>query len=51
MENMANTYNDLGRHQEALLLREKTLEFRRRVLPESHPHIGVVWFFLNQFDV
>ncbi len=41
MSNLANTYGDLGRHQDALALREKTLEFRRRVLPENHPDIGV----------
>ncbi len=40
MNNLANTYLALGRHQDALLMREKTLEFRRRVLPENHPDIG-----------
>ena len=40
MGNLANTYSDLGRHQDALAMQEKTLEFRRRVLPENHPHIG-----------
>ena len=38
--NLAVTYSDLGRHQDALVMHEKTLEFRRRVLPENHPHIG-----------
>ena len=41
MSNLAATYSALGRHQDALLLKEKTLEFRRRVLPENHPDIGV----------
>ena len=41
MSNLANTYGYLGRHQDALALREKTLEFRRRVLPKNHPDIGV----------
>ncbi len=41
MGNLANTYSKLGRHQDALELKEETLEFRRRVLPENHPHIGV----------
>ncbi len=41
MGNLADTYGKLGRHQDALVLLEKTLEFRRRVLPENHPDIGV----------
>jgi len=41
MNNLANMYSDLGRHQDAVVLQEKTLEFRRRVLPENHPSIGV----------
>jgi len=40
MGNLANTYSELGRDQDALVLQEKTLEFRRRVLPENHPDIG-----------
>ena len=41
MNNLANTYSDLGRHQDALVMQEKTLEFQRRVLPENHPDIGI----------
>jgi len=41
MHNLAVTYDALGRHQDALVLQEKTLEFRQRVLPENHPDIGV----------
>ena len=41
MINLADTYSALGRHQDALVLEQKTLEFRRRVLPENHPNIGV----------
>jgi hypothetical protein len=37
---LAQTYLQLGRYQDALVLQEKTLEFRRRVLPQNHPHIG-----------
>ncbi len=44
MNNVAATYVLLGRHQDALALQEKTLEFRRRVLPENHPGIGVTLF-------
>jgi hypothetical protein len=41
MSNLAQMYSELGRHQDALVLQEKTLEFLRRVLPENHPDIGV----------
>ena len=40
MHGLAHSYSDLGRHDEALEMVEKTLEFRRRVLPENHPSIG-----------
>jgi hypothetical protein len=42
MSNLASMYRALGRHQDALVLQEKTLEFYRRVQPENHPHIGVM---------
>ncbi len=42
MSNLANTYGALGRHADALAMKEKVLEFRRRVLPEDHPGIGEV---------
>jgi len=42
MGNLAFAYSALGRHQDALVLNEKTLEFQRRVLPENHPDIGVI---------
>ena len=40
MNNLAASYSALGRHQEAVEMKEKTLEFYRRVLPENHPDIG-----------
>ena len=40
MNNLALTYSDLGRHNEALAMQERVLEFRRRELPEDHPDIG-----------
>ena len=40
MGNLATTYSNLGRHEDALAMQERVLEFRRRVLPESHPDIG-----------
>jgi len=46
MNNLACTYGTLGRNQDALVLREKTLEFWRRVLPENHPDIGAMRLWL-----
>ena len=40
MNNLAITYSALGRHEDAFVLKERVLEFRRRVLPENHPDIG-----------
>ena len=40
MGNLASTYGDLGRHADALAMRERVLEIRRRVLPADHPSIG-----------
>ena len=40
MNNLASTYGDLGRHADALAMRERVLEFQRRVLPADHPDIG-----------
>ena len=42
MHNLAVSYADAGRHEDALVLHEKTLELRRRILPENHPDIGDV---------
>ena len=46
MGNLALTYSDLGRHDDALAMGERVLEFFRRVLPENHPSIGEgdVWY-------
>jgi hypothetical protein len=38
--NLASIYILLERYADALALQERVLEFRRRVLPENHPHIG-----------
>ena len=40
MQGLANSYSALGRHEEALEMEDKTLQFHRRVLPENHPDIG-----------
>ena len=51
MANLASTYSDLGRHDDALAMEERVLEFRRRVLPENHPDIGEgeVWYCIACF--
>jgi hypothetical protein len=40
MNNLAATNTSLGRYEDALVMQQETLEFRRRVLPENHPDIG-----------
>jgi hypothetical protein len=45
MNNLSGCYRQLGRHQDSLVMAEKALEFRRRVLPENHPQIGATNFF------
>ncbi len=40
MGNLASTYSELGRHADALAMRERVLQFQRRVLPANHPDIG-----------
>ena len=40
MNNLATMYSALGRHADALAMREQVLEFRRCVLPANHPEIG-----------
>jgi hypothetical protein len=45
MGNLANSYDEIGRHADALVLREQVLEFFQRVLPEDHPEIGEVDVF------
>ena len=51
MGNLANTYSALGRHQDALVLFQETLEFRQRVLPKKHPQIGVVTYRVSHLQV
>ena len=45
MGNLANSYDEIVRHADALVLREQVLEFFQRVLPEDHPEIGEVDLF------
>jgi hypothetical protein len=40
MANLGSTYSALGRHEDALAMGEKALEFQRRVRPADHPEIG-----------
>jgi hypothetical protein len=37
---LAKTYYGLSRHEDALLLQHKILDFNRRVFPENHHQIG-----------
>ncbi|HEY7118127.1 MAG TPA: tetratricopeptide repeat protein, partial [Tepidisphaeraceae bacterium] len=37
MQQLANSYESVGRHDEALKLREQTLAAKKRVLPPDHP--------------
>ena len=37
---LASVLSDQGRHNQALAMKERVLEFYRRVLPEDHPDIG-----------
>jgi hypothetical protein len=48
MYNVAVTLGQLHRHADALNYWEKVLEFRRRVLPEDHPHIGKTYFHFSR---
>jgi hypothetical protein len=38
---LANILLDQGRHDEAVVIYEADFKYRRRVLPENHPDIGV----------
>ena len=38
---LASIFHDQGRNGEAVELFEAVLKYRRRVLPENHPNIGV----------
>ena len=40
MGTLTLAYSQIGRHQDALEMAEKDIQFRRRVLPENHPTIG-----------
>jgi hypothetical protein len=40
MSNLASTFRALGRHADALAMRERVLAFVLRVLPANHPDLG-----------
>ncbi len=40
MHDLGRVYGNLDRHSDSLIVREKTLEFRRLHLPGNHPHTG-----------
>lgn len=39
-QHLASSYSALGRHDEAVALREETLAFHKRGMPEDHPWIA-----------
>ena len=47
MSNLANTFSKLGRHEDALAMQEKTLDFQRRVLPANHTSLGIACFNIS----
>ncbi len=52
MNNLANSYGRLGRHEEALAMSEKSFEFfRRNLLLKDHPYLGegrlVTWYGMH----
>ena len=40
MNNLANSYYFVDRLQDALIMRERTVELRQRYLSENHPLLG-----------
>ena len=40
MGDIASTYRQLGRHEDALAMQERVLELSHRVLLEDHPSFG-----------
>jgi hypothetical protein len=39
---LASVFAQQGRHNDAIVIFEADLEYRQRVMPENHPHIGVM---------
>ena len=51
MINLAAVFSNIGRHEDALAMQEKTLDFQRRVLPENHPDIGAFEPFFSRLVI
>ena len=52
MANLASAYAAVGRHEDALSMDERVMEFMCRTLPENHPDKGqrnVVYAAINIF--
>jgi hypothetical protein len=44
---VASAYFGVDRHKDALVMSQKALEIRRRVLPAGHPHIDATQQFIQ----
>ena len=44
---VAMVYFHFDRHKDALVMSQKALEIRRRVLPAGHPHINATQKFIQ----
>ena len=47
MHNLGDTYRELGRNEEEIVMKEKALKFRRSCMPQHHPDIGSSCFSLS----
>ncbi len=51
MGELAVAYRVLCRHQEALAMNEQALKFMRRVLPENHPDISMMFLLTSCYHL
>ena len=49
MSNLARTYSELGRLQDALRLDENAYEYLKRALPADDPNLGRLFLISLQF--
>ncbi len=46
LKNLSGIFNSMGRHADALVMGEESLDFISRAMPENHPLIGVRAMFM-----